>query len=148
MRNIIKHNDDFNERTNTLLYKNISLTLYSRKVWCWLSVSWRRGQTATYWSKVLLTIAALLSHLGWSCSTMGHWGPKALCLELVLTPLSSYLQLTQTMSWLYFCLTSTLFFFIVIFRTVVLIFIVVSWNTTFRPLYPPASFRCLLFIWP
>ena len=29
-RNIIKHNDDFNERTNTLLYENIALTLYSR----------------------------------------------------------------------------------------------------------------------
>ena len=28
MRNIIKHNDDLNERTNTLLFKNISLTLY------------------------------------------------------------------------------------------------------------------------
>ena len=26
----VKHNDDFNERTNTLLYKNIPLTLYSR----------------------------------------------------------------------------------------------------------------------
>ena len=26
-----KHNDDFNKRTNTLLYKNIPLTLYSRK---------------------------------------------------------------------------------------------------------------------
>ena len=31
-------NDDFNERTNTLLYKNIPLTLYSRKGWCWLCV--------------------------------------------------------------------------------------------------------------
>ena len=29
---------NFNERTNTLLYKNISLTLYSRKGWCWLCV--------------------------------------------------------------------------------------------------------------
>ena len=29
--NIVNNNDDFNERTNTLLYKNISLTLYSRK---------------------------------------------------------------------------------------------------------------------
>ena len=47
MRNIIKHNDDFNERTNTLLYKNIPLTLYSRKGDV-REVSWRRGQTATY----------------------------------------------------------------------------------------------------
>ena len=29
---------NFNERTNTLLYKNISLTLYSWKGWCWLCV--------------------------------------------------------------------------------------------------------------
>ena len=36
--NIVKNNDGFNERTNTLLYENISLTLYSRKGWCWLCV--------------------------------------------------------------------------------------------------------------
>ena len=29
---------DFNERKNTLLYKNISLTLYSRKGWCFCGV--------------------------------------------------------------------------------------------------------------
>ena len=71
------HNNDFNERTNTLLYKNISLTLYSRKGWCWLCV---RGEleTGTDCCKLtqdLLTIAALLSHLDWGCSTVGHWGP-------------------------------------------------------------------------
>ena len=33
---------NFNERTNTLLYKNISLTLYSRKGWCFCSV-WEMG---------------------------------------------------------------------------------------------------------
>ena len=43
MRNMIKHNDDFNERLNTL-YKNISLTLYSRKGWCWFCV---RGELET-----------------------------------------------------------------------------------------------------
>ena len=38
MLNIIKHNDGFNERTNTLLYKKyISHTLFS-KGWCWLCV--------------------------------------------------------------------------------------------------------------
>ena len=31
--------------------------------WVW-EVSWRRGQTATYWPQVLLTMAALLSHSG------------------------------------------------------------------------------------
>ena len=39
---------NFNERTNTLLYKNISLTLYSQKgdVSCVWEMSWRKGQTA------------------------------------------------------------------------------------------------------
>ena len=44
-------------------------------------VSWRWRQTATYGPKVLLTIAALLPHLGWGCSTVGHWGPQALSLQ-------------------------------------------------------------------
>ena len=33
---------NFNEQTNTLLYKNISLTLYSRKGWCFCS-AWEMG---------------------------------------------------------------------------------------------------------
>ena len=66
---------------NMLFYKNIPLTLYSRKgcervnvgyVW---EVIWRRRETATYWPQVLLTIAALFPHsaglLNW-----GHRGPK------------------------------------------------------------------------
>ena len=82
--NIVNNNDDFNERTNTLLYKNIPLTLYSRKgcervdVGCVWEVSWRRGQTATYWPKVLLTIAALLSHSGWATQPWVTEGPSPL----------------------------------------------------------------------
>ena len=34
-----------------------------------------------------------------------------------------------------------------IFWSLVLIFIVFSCNTTFRPLYPPAFLSCPLFIW-
>ena len=79
-------------------------------------MSWRRRQIATYWPKVLLsTIAALLSHLGWAAQ---QW--VAFCLDLVLTPRASYLQLrlelnwpqlTQAVSgtWLYNCLTTTCF---------------------------------------
>ena len=62
-----------NKQTHFFIKKNIPLTLYSRKgcervdvgyVW---EMSWRRGQTATYWPKVLLaTIAAPLPHLGWA----------------------------------------------------------------------------------
>ena len=33
-------------------------------------------------------IAALLSHLGLACLTVGHWGPKALCLPLVFNSAS------------------------------------------------------------
>ena len=39
---------DFNKRTNTLLYKkNISLTLYSRKGWCFCGVWVMSGETYT-----------------------------------------------------------------------------------------------------
>ena len=77
---------NFNEWTNTLLYKNISLTLYSRKGRCWLCV---RGELETRTDCYILTqnssdhsSTSFSSWLG--CSTVGHWGPKALCLPLVL----------------------------------------------------------------
>ena len=83
---------------DTRLYKNIPHTLYSRKgyervdVGCVWEVSWRREQTATYWPKVLLTIAALLSRSA-GLLNRGSLRAQALCLELVLTPRASYLQL-------------------------------------------------------
>ena len=39
--------------------------------------------------------AVLLSRLGWGCSTVGHWGPKAFYLPLALTSISCP-QLTPT----------------------------------------------------
>ena len=87
---------NFKEQTNTLLYKNIPLTLYSRKgcervdvgyVW---EVNWRRGQIATYWPKVLLTIAALLPYSGWAAQPWVTEGRK-----LILT-LASCSQQTPT----------------------------------------------------
>ena len=66
---------NFNVRTNTLLYKNIPLT---RVVSCVWEVSWRRGQTATYWPQVLLTIAALLSHSCWAAQSWVTEGPRPL----------------------------------------------------------------------
>ena len=74
---------NFNERTNTLLYKNIISHTLFLKEWCWLCV---RDELETvdgllYWPQVLQTIAALLPHLGWGCSTVGHWGPQALSLQ-------------------------------------------------------------------
>ena len=88
---------NFNERTNTLLYKIIPLTLNYRKGWCFLCVTGDlvTGTDCYILTQVLLTIEVLLSHLGWGCSTVGHWGLKALCLPLALN--SAYcLQLTPT----------------------------------------------------
>ena len=97
--NIVNNNDDFNERTNTLLYKNISLTLYSRKGWCWLCV---RGELKTGTDCYILTPSpsdhSSTSIAFWlGCSTVGHWGPKALCLPLALSS-ASCLQLAPTLT--------------------------------------------------
>ena len=89
---------NFNEGMNTLLYKNISLTLYSQKgdgccVW---EMSWRRGGTG------ILTPSSSdhssTSSSSWlGCSTMGHWG-LSVCRWLSIQHLVSNLlhfQLTQ-----------------------------------------------------
>ena len=66
-----------NERTRFFI-KNISLTLYSRKGWCWLCVKdeLETGTDCHILTQVLLTIASLLSACWLGCSTVGHWGPK------------------------------------------------------------------------
>ena len=56
---------------------------------------WRQGRTTILTQVLFSTIAALLPHLSLGWSTMGHRGPKALCLELVLTS-SPCLLLSQT----------------------------------------------------
>ena len=86
---------NFNERTHFFIKIYLSHFILERvNVGCVWEVSWRRGQTATYWPNVLLTIAAVLPH---SAGLLNHGSlrAQALCLELVLTPLASYLQLTQ-----------------------------------------------------
>ena len=118
---------NFNERTNTLPYKNISLTLYSRKGWCWLCV---RGELETGTDCHILTQSSSdhssTSFLSWlGCSTVGHWGPKpSVCkpiLMLATCPpidsncnwlqLTNWLELTQAVcgTWLYNCFSSTCF---------------------------------------
>ena len=69
---------NFNERTNTLLYKNISLTLYSRNGWCWLCV---RGELETgtdcyIWTQSSSYHSSTSFAFWLGCSTVGHWGPK------------------------------------------------------------------------
>ena len=84
-------------------------------VGCVWEVSWRWGQTATYWPKVLLTIAALFVSLQ-GCSTMGHWGLVALSLQAdspagILSATATGIELTQAVSGtrLYFCLMPACF---------------------------------------
>ena len=95
-----------NERTHFFIKIYLSQFILERvDVGCVWEVSWRRGQTATYWPQVLLAIAALLSHLGWGCSTVGHWGPKPSIwswFSLRWHPISNWLK--PSVSWLYFCL--------------------------------------------
>ena len=69
---------NFNERTNTLLHKNIPLTFYSRKGWCWLCV---RGELEMGTDYYILTPSSSnhssTSFAFWlGCLTVGHWGPK------------------------------------------------------------------------
>ena len=79
MRNIIKHNDNLqwtNERT--LLYKNIiSHTLFSKGLMFLVHERWVGDRDRLlYWPQVLLTIAALLSHLGCVAQPWVTEGPK------------------------------------------------------------------------
>ena len=87
---------NFNERTNALLYKNIISHTLFLKGWCWLC---ERDELETgtdcYIDPMFFfdhSSTSFSSSLG--CSTVGHWGPKALCLPLALT-LASCPQLTQ-----------------------------------------------------
>ena len=63
-----------------------------------------------YWPNTSLTMAALLPHFGWGCSTVGHWGPQTLSLQAgshtgMLSPTVS----NRPGTWLYYFLTSTCF---------------------------------------
>ena len=68
-----------NERTRFFIKIYLSHFILERVDvgWVW-EVSWRRGQTVTYWPKVLLTIAALLSHSGWASQPWVTEGPSPL----------------------------------------------------------------------
>ena len=84
-----------NERTHFVIKIYLSHFILERvDVDCVWEVSWRQGQTVTYWPKVLLTIAALLPDLGWGCSTVSYWGLQALSLQVdshagILSPTDS-----------------------------------------------------------
>ena len=67
-----------NERTHFFIKIYLSHFILERvNVGCVWEMSWRRGQTATYWPKVLLsTIAALLPHFGLVAQPWVTKGPK------------------------------------------------------------------------
>ena len=124
---------NFNEQTNTLLCKNIPLTLYSRKGWCFLCV---RGELETGTDCYILTQSSSdhssTSFAFWQgCSTVGHWGPQALSLQAdshagILSPnwlqLELELELTDWLpqaicgTWLYNCLMPTCFLWVYAYR--------------------------------
>ena len=105
---------------HTSLLKYTSHNLFERVdvgyVW---EVSWKRGQTATYWPKVPLTIAALHSHPGWAAQQWVTEGRKPSVCKLIftlascpqLTPTATGTELTHAVcgTWLYNCLRPTCF---------------------------------------
>ena len=85
-----------NERTHLFIkIYHLHIILESVNVGCVWEVSSRQGQTATYWPKVLLTIAALLPHSGWAAQPWIIEGCKPSVCKLTLN-LSSCPQLTPT----------------------------------------------------
>ena len=107
-----------NERTHFFIKIYLSHFILGRvDVDCVWEVSWRRGQTATYCPKVLLTISALLSHLGLAAQPWVTEGPKpSVCRwfsrgHLVPNWLQLHLELTQAVcgTWLYNCFAFTCF---------------------------------------
>ena len=109
---------NFNERTNTFLYKNIiSHTLFSRG-WCWLCV---RGELEMGTDCYILTLSSSdhssTSSAFWlGCSTVCHWGPKPSVrswFSLHWHPISSCnWNWLLSVSWLYFCLMTTCFLWV------------------------------------
>ena len=74
---------NFNERMNTLLYKNIISHTLFLKGWCWLCVRDElETGTDSYIDPKFFFDHSSTSFSYWlGCSTVGHWGPKALSLQ-------------------------------------------------------------------
>ena len=114
--NIVNNNDELqwtNEHTSWLKIYLSHFILERVDVGCVWEVSWRRGRTATYWPKVLLTIAALLSHPNWATQPWVTEGPKPSVWISVRHHVPNWLQLEPTQAacgtCLYNCLTSIYF---------------------------------------
>ena len=99
-----QHTNDFNVRTNTLLYKKYtSHTLFSkglRKGWCWLCV---RGELETGTDCYILTQSSSdhssTSFSFWlNCSTVGYWDRKPSVCKLIHR-LASYPPTNSNCDW-------------------------------------------------
>ena len=84
-----------NERTHFFI-KNISLTLYSQKGWCWFCVrdEMETGGRLLYRPKFFFDHSSTSSSCWMGCSTVSHWGPQALSLHAdshagILSPTNS-----------------------------------------------------------
>ena len=97
MWKIIKHNiqTSMNERTHFFI--KIYLSHFILKGWCWWCVrdELETGTDCYFDPKFFFDHSSTSFSSCLGCSTVGHWGPKALCLLLALTP-ASWIQLTQT----------------------------------------------------
>ena len=102
---MLKHNDEWTHFFRKIYFSHFILKRVDiGYVW---EVSWRRGQTATYWPQVPLTIAALfLILLG--CSTR-VLRAQALCLALTLTTASCPQLRLELELWLQLELNSACF---------------------------------------
>ena len=95
-----------NERTHFFIKIYLSHFIREglRNRWCWLCVRGELGRTATYWPKVSLTVAALLSHSGWAAQPWVTGGHKPSVCKLILTlascPSWLQLQLELNSNWL------------------------------------------------
>ena len=104
-----------NERTHFFIKIYLSHFILERvDVGCVWEVSWRQGQTVTYWPKVLLfNRGSLRATRHQSASWFSRW-------HLVPNWLQLQLELTQAVcnTWLYFCLSSTCFLWAYAFATI------------------------------
>ena len=84
-----------NERTHFFIKIYLSHFILQRVMFLVWEVSWRWGQTATYWLQGLLIIVALLSHSGWAAQLWVTESPKpSVCRWLSLQHLvPNWLQL-------------------------------------------------------
>ena len=110
-RNIIKHNirTSMNERIHFFIKKYISHTFV--RVMFLVCERWVETRTDCYFDPNFSSpIAALLSHLGWGCSTVGHWGTQSTQSASWFSRwhlVSNWLEPLGT--WLYYFLTYTCF---------------------------------------